>query len=72
MKVADGDSMTLDPSMTAAEIARRYPSALKVFARHRIDLCCGGRKSLAEIARLHGIDLKALIEELLSAIQEAA
>ncbi|HZL72669.1 MAG TPA: DUF542 domain-containing protein [Planctomycetota bacterium] len=49
---------------TVAEIAQTYPESLKVFQQYRIDLCCGGRLSLAEVARKHGIDLKWLLKDL--------
>lgn len=49
---------------TVEEIAKIYPESLKVFQQYRIDLCCGGRLSLAEVARKHGIDLAWLLRDL--------
>lgn len=49
---------------TVEEIAKEYPESLKVFQQYRIDLCCGGRLSLAEVARKHGIDLGWLLRDL--------
>ena len=60
--------MTFDARTTVAEIARLHPETLPVFARHRIDLCCGGRHSLEDVARKHGIDLPKLLEELTQAL----
>lgn len=58
----------MDPKLTVEEIARRFPEALKVFERHRVDLCCGGRLPLEEVARKHGLDLARILKELEAAI----
>lgn len=50
--------------MTVEEIARTIPESLQVFQQYRIDLCCGGRLTLSEVARRHGIDLAKLIQDL--------
>lgn len=60
--------MTIDPRMKVAEIARRYPASLPVFARHRIDLCCGGEQPLEVVARKHELDLQQLLRELEEAL----
>jgi iron-sulfur cluster repair protein YtfE (RIC family) len=59
--------MIINPALTVAEIMELYPETRPVFVQYRIDLCCGGRLALADVARTHGIDLKKLIEELLAA-----
>lgn len=56
--------MTIDPKMTVAEIARRHPETMKVFAKHKIDLCCGGIHPLETVARKHGLDLDAILREI--------
>ena len=58
--------------MTVGEIANAHPETLPVFQRHRIDLCCGGRLPLREVALKHGIDLDRLVEELLKALPAPA
>jgi iron-sulfur cluster repair protein YtfE (RIC family) len=57
------DTARIQPQMTVQEIWR-YPSALPVFARYRIDLCCGGRHSLEQVAAKHGLDLERLLADL--------
>lgn len=52
------------PSATVGAVAEQYPNAREVFARHGLDLCCGGSKTLAFAAEAHGIDLDRLLEEL--------
>ncbi|MFN3483887.1 MAG: DUF542 domain-containing protein [Planctomycetota bacterium] len=69
MELAPETDVKVDLSMTLAEIARRYPETLKVFARHQIELCCGSWMTLEEAARWYGLDLEELIEEVLGAIQ---
>lgn len=49
---------------TVEEIAREHPDSLEVFQQYRIDLCCGGSLTLAEVARKHGIDLGRLLRDL--------
>jgi len=53
---------------TVEEIATTHPETYAVFQRHHIDLCCGGRLPLPEVARKHGIDLDLLVAELEHAI----
>lgn len=47
-----------------ADIARRQPSATRVFMRHHLDFCCGGRRTLAEACARAGLDAAAIEREL--------
>lgn len=49
---------------TLHEIVSRVPGARDVLLRHGLDLCCGGGLPLREAARLHALDLEALLGEL--------
>jgi len=60
--------MTIDPALKVADIARQYPGTLAVFAKYRIDLCCGGQLPLEVVARKHAIDLERLLRELEEAV----
>lgn len=55
---------SIAPEDTVGRIAAEYPLATRVFARHRIDYCCGGGRSLADISREKGIDLDGLLAEI--------
>jgi regulator of cell morphogenesis and NO signaling len=61
--------MKIDPQMTVSEIYSRFPEALPILAKYKIDLCCGGRHSLDMVARKHGLDLQALLRELEEALR---
>lgn len=46
------------------ELARVNPAATRVFLRHRLDFCCGGRRSLAEACAKAGLDPAEIAGEL--------
>jgi len=50
----DGPRAEIDASWTVNEVVARHPETLSLFAELGIDACCGGAKSLAEVARRHG------------------
>ncbi len=52
------------PHLTVGEIVERAPATGAVFARHGIDLCCGGTKTVEFAARAHGVELPRLLTEL--------
>jgi regulator of cell morphogenesis and NO signaling len=57
------------PSQTAAEVVLEHPACARVFQRHRIDFACEGEETIADAAAAQGVDLRALIAELESAIE---
>jgi regulator of cell morphogenesis and NO signaling len=64
--------MTITTSTLVADIATASPATIKVFQRHRIDFCCGGRIPLGDVCEAHQIAAPVLIgelEEVLSATQ---
>lgn len=63
---------SLNPEMTVSQIVELWPGAMPVFARHGIDLCCGGSKTLGFVAEAHGLDLQGLVEELGTAMEAEA
>ena len=56
--------MSIAPYLKVADVFKLYPETLPVLAKYKIDLCCGGRHSLKEVAEKHGIDLAQLLREL--------
>ncbi|NVB81151.1 MAG: iron-sulfur cluster repair protein YtfE [Kofleriaceae bacterium] len=53
------------------DIARSNPSATRVFLRHRLDFCCGGRRSLAEACEKLGLDVNKIVDELVREAQRS-
>jgi regulator of cell morphogenesis and NO signaling len=53
---------TLDTPI--GDIAREQPSSTKVFLRHKLDFCCGGRRTLREACAKAGLDAGAIVREL--------
>ena len=51
-------------SSTLADLATTHPAASRVFKRHGLDFCCGGRKPLAEVCSTMGIDAANVLQEI--------
>jgi regulator of cell morphogenesis and NO signaling len=56
--------MIITSATRVAEIAATEPATIKVFQRHQIDFCCGGKIPLAAACARHGIDPDTLLAEL--------
>ena len=59
--------MQFTASTTVAEVAAAEPATIKVFQRHHIDFCCGGRIPLLKACAEHDLDTDALLAELRAA-----
>ena len=46
------------------DLASANPAATRVFLRHRLDFCCGGKRSLEEACRTAGLDPASIAAEL--------
>lgn len=46
------------------DIARDQPATTRVFLRHKLDFCCGGRRTLREACAKAGLDPAAIQREL--------
>lgn len=46
------------------ELARTIPGATRIFHTHRLDFCCGGKKTLGEAAERRGLDAHRIADEL--------
>ena len=56
--------MTITESTTVADIASSYPSSVRVFQRHGIDFCCGGKTSLALACQKRGVPVADLVRAI--------
>jgi regulator of cell morphogenesis and NO signaling len=54
----------IEPEQTLAELVLERPGRARVFEELRIDYCCGGRRSLAEVAGQDGLELDTLVAAL--------
>jgi regulator of cell morphogenesis and NO signaling len=54
----------IETSQTLADVALRYPSASRVFRHHRLDFCCGGRRSVADACAERGLDPQSIAREI--------
>jgi len=52
--------MTITETTTIADIASTLPTSVRVFQRHGIDFCCGGKKPIGAVCREHGLDFADL------------
>lgn len=53
--------MTITETTTVAEIASAIPSSVRVFQRHGIDFCCGGKIPLAVVCEQQGLSFADVI-----------
>lgn len=61
--------MTIAPSVHVADIVNAAPGTIAVFQRHEIEFCCGGHVPLEVVCENEGLDVDALIAELVAAAQ---
>jgi regulator of cell morphogenesis and NO signaling len=56
--------MTISDTTTVGEIAAAVPSSVRLFQRHGIDFCCGGKTPLAAACRARGIPLSEVVDAI--------
>lgn len=56
--------MRLTIDTPVGKIAAEHPRATRAFARHRIDYCCGGGRTLAAACEARGLDANSVLEEV--------
>ncbi len=60
--------MSIELQTTVADIATQFPATIRVFQRHGIDFCCGGKRPLAEACEAGGVSFDVLKQDLESAV----
>ncbi len=63
--------MQIDPRTLVADIAAGQPATIRIFQRHQIEFCCGGRIPLADACVEHGLDVDAVLAELTATLSTA-
>lgn len=56
--------MTATLEVTVGQLVAALPARARVFEKHRIDYCCGGKLPLAEACARRGVDAAAVLAEL--------
>ena len=63
--------MTFFPDTTVGELAAQFPATVRVFQRRKVEFCCGGHQTLAQVCRDIGTPYEILTVELGHAIRQA-
>ena len=53
--------MTITESTPIGDIATAIPSSVRIFQRHGIDFCCGGKRALGTVCTERGLSLAATV-----------
>jgi len=56
--------MTITETTPVGDIVTAVPSSIRVFERHGVDFCCGGRQPLAAACEERGLSLAAIEREI--------
>ena len=56
--------MTMTELTPIGEIAAAVPSSVRVFQRHGIDFCCGGKRALGAVCREQGLSFAATVDDI--------
>ncbi|KAB2879284.1 iron-sulfur cluster repair di-iron protein [bacterium] len=59
-------------NLTLSEIVIKYPFSANIFEKHRLDFCCGGKKTLSAACAENGIDVAGICGELAQANNQAS
>jgi len=62
---------TLNPEATVGSLVAENPRRAKVFESLGIDYCCGGKRPLTEVLAEKGLELDAVLQALVSAMQQS-
>src|SRR5688572_7776577 len=63
----EGSSMNITEHTTVAEIASTLPASVRVFQRHGVDFCCGGRRPLAVVCAEQGVSFAEMARDIQTA-----
>jgi len=63
--------MAISGDSTVGQIAAQHPLTARVFARHDIDYCCGGGRTLRDACQERGLDTETVVEEILKELESS-
>ncbi len=61
----------IGPTLTLRELVAVRPETRAVLTEHGMDACCGGDLTIEQAAKVHGVELGALLEKLKAAPRQA-
>ena len=62
--------MRIEPHVQVADVATAHPAAIRVFQRHGIDFCCGGKKPLRQACAEAKVSYDQLASDLQAALAQ--
>jgi regulator of cell morphogenesis and NO signaling len=60
--------LRVGPEVRVADLAREAPATIRVFQRHGIDFCCGGKRGLEEACAARGASYENVARDLTAAL----
>jgi regulator of cell morphogenesis and NO signaling len=63
---------TLNAELSVGQIAAELPASIRVFERHQIDFCCGGKVPVADACQARGLDAEELLKEIDAEVSHAS
>jgi regulator of cell morphogenesis and NO signaling len=54
----------LNTNQTLADLALSFPAASRIFRQHRLDFCCGGKRSVADACEQRGLDANTVLQDI--------
>jgi regulator of cell morphogenesis and NO signaling len=64
--------MTITELTSIGDIATAIPSSVRVFQRHNIDFCCGGKRALGAVCRERGLSFAATVSAIEASVSANA
>ena len=64
--------MTITELTPIGDIATEIPSSVRIFQRHGIDFCCGGRRALGAVCRERGLSFAATVSAIEASVPPTA
>ncbi len=62
-------TISITEDMTLNDVIRKYPTTIGVFNRYNVDSCCGGARTIRDMAAQDKVDVKVFIESLREAAE---
>ena len=62
--------INITPDMSLNDVIRKYPTTIGVFNRFNIDSCCGGARSLRDMAAQDKVELDVFMQALKEAAEK--